>query len=129
VFDILVIGEKIMKVMKKKIIGLLICMLMLTTIPLAAGMTETEKEAEPLDVGRVFLKGLLFHKLRKGNVNHAMAIRLLYIQITPTERTMGWVTLNTVIFRDSAYMGRMYEVGLGLFTYVFGFFEGGLQVL
>jgi len=118
-----------MKVMKKKIIGLLICMLMLTTIPLAAGMTETEKEAEPLDVGRVFLKGLLFHKLRKGNVNHAMAIRLLYIQITPTERTMGWVTLNTVIFRDSAYMGRMYEVGLGLFTYVFGFFEGGLQVL
>ena len=129
-FDILVIGEKIMKVMKKKIIGLLICMLMLTTIPLAAGMTEkTEQDPEPLDIGRVFLKGLLFHKLRKGNTNHAMAIRLFYIQFTPTERTMGWVTLNTVIFRDSAYMGRMYEVGLGLFTYVFGFFEGGLQVL
>ena len=54
-----------MKVMKKKIIGLLICMLMMTTIPLAAGMTETEPEKEPtLDVGRVFLKGLLFHKLR-----------------------------------------------------------------
>ena len=123
------IGEKIMKVMKKKIIGLLICMLMLTTIPLAAGMTETEQDPETQDVGRVFLKGLLFHKLRKGNTNHAMAIRLLYIQFTPTERTMGWVTLNTVVFRDSAYMGRMYEVGLGLFTYVFGFFEGGLQVL
>ena len=128
-FDILVIGEKIMKVMKKKIIGLLICMLMLTTIPLAAGMTETEQDPETQSIGRVFLKGLLFHKLRKGNVNHAMAIRLFYIQFTPTERTMGWVTLNTVVFRDSAYLGRMYEVGLGLFTYVFGFFEGGLQVL
>ena len=124
-------GEKIMKVMKKKIIGLLVCMLMLTTIPLAAGITtETEKDPEPtLDVGRVFLKGLLFHKLRKGNVNHAMAIRLFYIEITPTERSFGWVTLNTVVFKDSAYLGRMYEVGLGLFTYVFGFFEGGLQVL
>ncbi len=123
-------GEKIMKVMKKKIIGLLVCMLMLTTIPLAAGITETEKESEPtLDVGRVFLKGLLFHKLRKGNVNHAMAIRLFYIEITPTERSFGWVTLNTVIFKDSAYLGRMYEVGLGLFTYVFGFFEGGLEIL
>lgn len=118
------------KLMKRKILGIFACMLMLTTIPLAAGMTEkTEQDPEPLDVGRVFLKGLLFHKLRKGNTNHAMAIRLFYIQITPTERTMGWVTLNTVIFRDSAYMGRMYEVGLGLFTYVFGFFEGGLQIL
>jgi len=125
-----VIGEKIMKVMKKKIIGLLVCMLMLTTIPLAAGITETEKDPEPtLDVGRVFLKGLLFHKLRKGNVNHAMAIRLFYIEFTPTERAVGWVTLNTVIFKDSAYLGRMYEVGLGLFTYVFGFFEGGLEIL
>jgi len=55
-----------------------------------------------LDVGRVFLKGLLFHKLRKGNVNHAMAIRLFYIEFTPTGRSFGWVTLNTVIFKDSA---------------------------
>ena len=118
-----------MKVMKKKIIGLLVCMLMLTTIPLAAGITETENDPEQTSIGRVFLKGLLFRKLRTGNTNHAMAIRLFYIQITPTERTVGWVTLNTVIFKDSAYLGRMYEVGLGLFTYVFGFFEGGLEIL
>ena len=119
-----------MKIMKKKIIGVLICMLMMATIPLAAGMTETEPEKEPtLDVGRVFMKGLLFHRLRKGNVNHALAIRLFYIEITPTERTMGWVTLNHVVFRESIYLGRMYEVGLGLFTYVFGFFAGGLEVI
>jgi len=105
------------KVIKKKIMGLLVCMLMMTTIPLAAGMTETEPDAEPtLDVGRVFLKGLLFH-------------RLFYIEITPTERTFGWVTLNHVVFRDSAYLGRMYEVGLGLFTYIFGFFLGGLEII
>lgn len=116
--------------MKRKIIGVFICMMMLTTIPLAAGAIETEPDSEPtLDVGRVFLKGLLFHKLRKGNVNHALAIRLFYIEFTPTERAFGWVTLNTVIFKDSAYLGRMYEVGLGLFTYVFGFFEGGLEIV
>ncbi len=118
-----------MKIMKKKIIGILICLLMVSTIPLAAGMTESEPEKEPTDIGRVFLKGLLFHRLRKGNMNHALAIRLFYIEITPTERTMGWVTLNTVWFKDSVYLGRMYEVGLGLFTYVFGFFAGGLEVL
>lgn len=116
--------------MKRKIIGVFICMLMLTTIPLVAGAIETEPDSEPtLDVGRVFLKGLLFHKLRKGNINHAFAIRLFYIEFTPTERTSGWVTFNTVIFKDSAYLGGMYEVSLGLFTYVFGFFEGGLEIV
>jgi len=115
---------------KRKTIGVFVCMLMLATIPLVAGAIETEPDSEPtLDVGRVFLKGLLFHKLRKGNVNHALAIRLFYIEFTPTERAFGWVTLNTVIFKDSAYLGRMYEVELGLFTYVFGFFEGGLEIL
>jgi len=115
---------------KRKTTGVFACMLMLTTIPLAAGAIETEPDSEPtLDVGRVFIKGLLFHKLRKGNVNHAFAIRLFYIEFTPTERTFGWVTLNTVIFKDSSYLGRMYEVGAGLFTYVLGFFEGGLEIL
>lgn len=39
-----------MKITNKRIIGILICMLLLTTIPLAAGMTiekETESEEEP----------------------------------------------------------------------------------
>jgi len=124
-----VIWGKIMKVMKKKIIGLLVCTLMLSTIPLAAGMTDTEPEPQPeLDIGRVFLKGLIFRCNRFGNINHGLAIRLFYIEVTPTERTWGWVTFNHVTFRDSAYAGRMYEVGLGLFTYVFGFFMGGLDI-
>lgn len=122
------IWGKIMKVMKKKIIGLLVCTLMLATVPLAAGVND-EPEIQPeLDIGRVFLKGLLFRCNRFGNVNHGLAIRLLYIEITPTERSWGWVTFNHVTFRDSAYMGRMYEVGLGMFTYVFGLYMGGLEI-
>ncbi|MFW6121102.1 MAG: hypothetical protein ACOC80_09425 [Petrotogales bacterium] len=103
---------------------------MMSTISLAAAAPEiTEQDTEPnLDVGRVWLRGLVFRKLRVGNVNHALAIRLHYIEITPTERTAGMVTLNHVTFRDSAYLGRMYEVGLGLFTFVIGVFEGGLEI-
>jgi hypothetical protein len=116
--------------MNKKILGLLLCIMMISTIPLAAGMTDEESKAEPtLDVGRVWLRGLLFRCNRWGNMNHALALRLHYVEITPSERTAGIVTLNHVVFRDSAYLGRMYEVGFGLFTYIFGVFLGGLEIL
>ena len=122
-------GE-IMRYLNKKIIGILICLLVLSTIPLAAGTEEKESEPQAqLDVGRVWLRGLLFRCNRWGNVNHGLALRLHYIEVTPSERTFGVVTLNHVMFRDSAYLGRMYEVGLGLFTYVFGIFMGGLEIL
>lgn len=117
------------KRIKRKILGVFACMLMLTTIPLAAGMIETEPDSEPTDVGRVWLRGLLFRCNHIGNENHALALRLHYIEITPTERTTGVVMMNRVIFKDATYNGRMYEVGLGMFTYVFGFFEGGLEIL
>jgi len=92
--------------------------------------SSTLSNPEPeLDVGRVWLRGLLWRCNRVGNVNHGMAIRLHYIEFTGTERTLGAVTMNNVVFKDSAYGGHMYEVGFGLFTYVIGFFEGGLEIL
>ena len=115
--------------MKKKIFGLLICILLISTIPLAAGITD-EPEKEPgLDVGRVWLRGLLFRCNRWGNLNHALALRLHYIEFTPSERTMGIITMNHVAFRDSAYLGRMYEIGFGLFTYIVGVFMGGIEIV
>ena len=118
-----------MKAIKRKLLGIFACMLMLTTIPLASGVSEPDDPQPEFDIGRVWLRGLLFRCNRVGNVNHALAIRLHYIELTPTERTAGMVTLNHVVFKDSAYLGRMYEVGIGLFTYVVGFFEGGLEIL
>jgi len=119
-----------MKVIKKKLLGIFACVLLITMVPLVAGVTESEPDSEPtLDVGRVWLRGLLFRCTRVGNVNHAMALRLHYIEFTPTERTAGAVTMNNVIFKDSAYAGHMYETGFGMFTYVIGFFEGGLEIL
>jgi len=115
--------------MNKKIVGLLICTLLVSTIPLAAGVND-EPEIQPeLDVGRVWLRGLLFRCNRWGNTNHALALRLHYIEFTPSERTMGIITMNHVIFRDSAYLGRMYEVGFGLFTFIVGVFMGGIEIV
>jgi len=58
-----------------------------------------------------------------------MALRLHYIEFTPTERGTGTVMMNRVTFKDPARTGRMYEFGAGLLTYVIGFFEGGLEIL
>jgi len=115
--------------MKRKLLGVFACMLLLATIPLVAGVSETDDPQPELDIGRVWLRGLLFRCIRVGNDNHALALRLHYIEFTLTERTAGMVTMNNVIFKDSAHTGRMYEVGLGMFTYVIGFFEGGLEIL
>jgi len=46
--------EKNMNGIKRKILGIFVCMLVLATIPLAAGTTETEPAPEPeLDTSRV----------------------------------------------------------------------------
>jgi len=83
-----------------------------------------------LDIGRVWLRGLLFRCNRVDDADRALAIRLHYIEFAPFDRTSGMVTMNRVIFNNpGAYGGRMYEVGFGMFTYVIGFFEGGLEIL
>jgi len=91
------------------------------------GSTLSNPEPE-LDVGRVWMRGLLFQCNCIGNVNHAFALRLHYIEFNGNERTDGVVNNNQVVFKDSAYMGRMYKIGTGLFTYVMGFFEGWLEI-
>ena len=50
-----------MKVIKKKILGILICMLFLATIPLAAGMAEKSDETQALPVTgkRTFVSGFI----------------------------------------------------------------------
>ncbi len=112
-----------------KLASLFVCALMMSTIPLAAGVTEDiESSPNPDIVGRVWLRGLMFRRIKSGNINNAIAIRLHYIEFTPTERTMGTIVLKRVAFRDFLYIGRMYETPLGILVYVFGFFRGGLEV-
>ena len=112
--------------MKNKIISLLVCMLMMTTIPLAAGSTEPEP-AEPEQIfDRVLMSGLLFNVKRVGNLYHAQVIRLRWYEINPFgDRAGGLQTLPDVVRFNEApgSFYRMYEFGLGFFTIVFGLFK------
>lgn len=119
--------------MQRKILAILVSILFIATIPSAIGeIVDSESDIiKPcLDVGRTFYKGLiLFPHHSDGNLTF-FAVWLWYIKFTPTERECGLIILKwvTIPYRDSAYLGRFYEVGLGLFTYIFGIFQGGLEV-
>lgn len=102
------------------------------TIPLASGVIEEQKpepEHGTADIGRVWLRGLCFNLIDLGRKHFGWAIRVHYIEFTPTERTTGFITLKRIAFGDSIVAGRMYEPGpIGLFTFVFGLFRGGIEV-
>lgn len=100
-------------------------MLFIVMIPSAIG-DDCEPEQEDKII---WMRGLIYHGLRKGNINTSMAIHLVvwYNTSEGIIREVYW--FETVTFRDSAYLGRMYEFGLGLFTYVFGRPFGGLETI
>jgi len=104
-------------------------MLMMATIPLVAGVTEDRESSPSPDIaGRVWLRGFMFRRIKSGHINNAIALRLHYIEFTPTERTWGVITMKRIAFRDFLYIGRFYETPLGVLGYVCGFFRGGLEV-
>lgn len=111
--------------MKKKILAILVSMLFISMIPSTIG-DDCEPEQEDKII---FMKGLIYHRLRKGNINTVFAIHLVvwYNTSEGIVREVYW--FKWITFRDSVYLGRMYDVCLGLFTYVFGYFEGGLEPL
>ena len=111
--------------MKRKILAIFVSLLFIAMIPSVIGdICEPDSENEI-----VWMRGLIFHKLRKGNFNTCLAIHLIvwYNTSEGIIREVYW--FEPFPFRDSAYLGRMYEVGLGLFTYIFGFFQGGLETI
>jgi len=109
--------------MERKILAILVSILFITMIPSVIGVNSESEDREPcLDIGRYFTRGLLFDPPFNSEPNLYFAIWLFY----PTEEgvkliILDWVTLNISL-------GRWYEVGLGLFIFVFGFFEGGLEI-
>lgn len=111
--------------MIRKILAILISMLFITMIPSVIGVnSESEDRESSLDIGRYICRGLVFDPPFNSEPDLYFAIWLFY----QTEECVELIILDWVIIRGSAYMGRMYEVGLGLFIYIFGIFEGGLEV-
>jgi hypothetical protein len=112
--------------MKRKILTILVSLLFLTTIPSVMGVNSDSEDIEPcLDIGGVFLKGLVLFPRYSWESLTCFAIRLFYIEITPTERNMGWITFKWVTLENvvNVKTGRFNIIG-----YINGFFVSGLKI-
>ena len=118
--------------MNKNIRNLLAIVAILLFIVLAFSPSINAKIGiESLNTGMddewVFMRGLLFRCSRFGNLNKSLAIHLVvwyYNTSSGLQREVFW--FEQVTFQ---YAGRMYEVWLGLFTYIFTFNGGGLEIV
>ena len=109
--------------MKKKIIGLLVCMLMMTTIPLAAGAIEKKPDSEPKEMfDRVLVSGVFFRLNRVGDWYHGQVLRMRWYEMAPGDRAGGVCSFpDLVVFKEA--IGSFYKIfqfGLGLITFVVG---------
>jgi hypothetical protein len=115
--------------MKKKILSLMFCMLMITAIPLAAGtaVDSSDDENDAL-LGWTILRGFVFNVKKVGNDLHFRAIRLHYTQFTGMEWSTGVVKLKDCSVSDLG-PDRMVSLGpLGSFSWLFAVCHGGLNV-
>ncbi|MCK4332063.1 MAG: hypothetical protein KAV40_00615 [Thermoplasmatales archaeon] len=114
--------------MKKKIFGLFICILMIAMImmPLAAGITKADEDLEPSGIfDRAILVGWLFRCNRVGDWYHGQVIRLRWFETGMGDRAGGVCSFpDFVVFKeDSSSLYKIFQFGLGLNTFVFGYFK------
>ena len=89
----------------KRIIGLLVCMLVLSSIPIAAGVQVEQPEEQPTDlIGMTWVRGWIFNPKTVLGMIHARAIRLHYFEITGMETDLGIVRVREVSFRDGVFL-------------------------
>ncbi len=117
---------------KRKILGISICVLMLATIPLAAGMTVNSEpgdpETEATEVGRTIIRGFVFNYRPSGLGHKFFALRVHYTEITGTTRTMGIITMKSASVGKAANIGFNYNGPFGMFGYMLGAtFKGGID--
>lgn len=115
--------------LKRKMIGIFICMLMLGMIPLAAGM-NVEEDPEPTDIGRTIIRGFYFNYKPSGLDSRFFALRIHYTEITATETTTGVVKMSRCYV--GAYTGGFMR-GFGIFGFtgymLFATFKGGIRIV
>ena len=116
---------------KRKIIGIFICMLLLTTIPLAAGVTvekETEHEEEPVGIfGITIIRGWISNVKQRGTDITFRAIRLHYITISGMEKSMGVLRFEKCTVNDFIFERRWDMGPLGSFSWIFGIVRGEIN--
>ena len=115
---------------KRKVIGILLCMLMLAAIPLAAGISVTPETEDTAAIGRTVCRGLFFNFKTVGLKNQFFALRVHYTEVTGTETTTGVVRMRRVQVGKWTG-GYLREIGpLGMFGYMgMATFTGGIDTI
>lgn len=114
--------------MRKKIIAGILCLLMISTVPLTIGQTteeETEPDVEPTSlIGVSFIAGLISKPQKIGNMVYAKSVVLAYYDRGLIMKDSGVsMGLKNVRFRDGEllYMSEPNDLGL---VQVFGICTG-----
>jgi hypothetical protein len=118
--------------MKKKLLVLVICTILIATIPVAAGSIDTpiKKSSQTQNIfGWVIIRGMVFAWKEYGNEVHARAIRIHYRTWGPGEHVQGVVMGKEIIFKDRFAVDQIWSgPALGLFRWVFGIYHGEIEV-
>ena len=98
--------------MNKKIVGTLVCMLILASIPIVAG-THVEEKEDAL-FGRTIVRGIILNPNTEGRTTSFFALRVHYTTYNLLgEVDSGVLILKRVVFRGNfvGYMGNFYISG------------------
>jgi len=114
--------------MKKKVIAIFVSLLFIATIPSALGdICEPDSEEE-----WIYMRGVMSSWFSRGNPRHLSAIHFVvwYRTSEGLERRTYWFEYpeDFDVILESIYLPRMYEVALGLITYI-SIFNRGLEPL
>ena len=119
--------------MKKQLLAISLCILMIGLIPLsAAGMKPQDPASNPrtTEIGRTIIRGLVIGYKPGGVITRFFAIRIHFTQITGAETTSGVLRFQHV--NAGKFIGGYSNDFMvkGIFTYLFAAtFRGGISAL
>jgi hypothetical protein len=113
--------------MKKQLIGVLICLMMLATIPIAAGMNCTTEPtcAQPAgdtELGKTFVIGFIFGARFMGNTVSFRSVMVRY-------RILGQGTAGNVNFPHKMTFRGGFKTGIMTGHFVCAFFNGEPNII
>ena len=118
--------------MNRKAIAVVLCMLILPTVPLVTASMQPEvTEEKPTDsiFGWTIVRGLIFNLQKMGNDLVFRAIRVHYTTITGLEISSGVIKGKQVAVSDFGPDRRVHFGALGVFVYLYAVCKGGVQIM
>lgn len=118
--------------MKKKLLAIGLCALMLALIPvsvLGSTLSSTSTDPNTTDMGRTMIRGIVFNYKSTGLKTHFFAIRIHYSEITGSETTHGVIRFSRV--ETGTFLGGYTNdfIMPGFFGYIAGAnFRGGITI-